>query len=58
MARPAGVASARGGPGGGKGICILLLDPFQALVSVGIDARSEVLAQLERAVQQPSVMVA
>ena len=44
---------AQGGPGGGKGICVLLFDPLQALVSVGIDARAEVIAQLERAVQQP-----
>ena len=49
---------AQGGPGGGKGICVLLFDPLQALVSVGIDARAEVLTQLERAVQKPSVMVA
>lgn len=34
-------------------MCILLFDPLLALFSVGIDARVEVLAQLERAVQQP-----
>jgi hypothetical protein len=44
---------AQGDPGGGKGMCILLFDPLQALVSVGIDARAEVHTQLERAVQKP-----